>query len=320
MRPTLRQWAVALSLLALSIGTTTTLGAVWMVLLGAGPPPGPASATAGPELLPYLTPATIAQVWSDPRLLGLGLAFSLPALGILFCHEMGHWLACRYYRLPSTLPLFLPLPLGLGTLGAFIKIRSPIRTKRELFDVGIAGPLAGFVALVPFLILGMLWSEPVSVRTVDVAGPLPEGAGYLFLPGKSLALGLVSLAVHGPLGPDQVLRFHPFAVAAWFGLLATSLNLIPLGQLDGGHVLYSALGPLQRRLAFPLWLALAATAFLWLGWIVWCLLTLAMGLHHPPVIDERQPLDPKRRLLSWLTLLLLLLSFMPVPIRELVVY
>lgn len=312
---------MAICLLLLTLATTTTLGAVWMVLLGAGPPAEPGAAAAGPELLPYLTPSTLAHVWGDPGLLGLGLAFALPALGILLCHEMGHWLACRHYRLPSTLPLFLPLPLGLGTLGAFIKIRSPIRTKRELFDVGVAGPLAGFVALVPFLIVGVLWSEPVAVRTVEMAqGSLPDGAGYLFLPGESLALSLTSLAIHGPLGPDQVLRFHPFAVAAWFGLLATSLNLIPLGQLDGGHVLYSALGPLQRRLAFPLWLALAATAFLWLGWIVWCVLTLAMGLHHPPVIDERQPLDRRRRLVAWLTLVLFLLSFMPVPIRELIVY
>ena len=299
-----RQWAVAVLLFVATVGTTTTLGAVWMLWM---------SATRTTDLWPYLTPSTLARVWTDPELLSLGLAFALPALGILLCHELGHYLACRHYRLPATLPHFLPLPLGLGTLGAFIRIRAPIRTKRELFDVGVAGPIAGFVALLPFLFLGVAWSEPVAIeRATDTSVLHP----VLLLPGDNLALALVGRLLHGPLGPDEILQLHPFAVAAWFGLLATALNLIPLGQLDGGHILYAAVGPLQRRLAFPLWLGLVAITFLWLGWIVWCVVTLLMGLHHPPVRDEAEPLDRGRRWLAWLALLILAASFLPVPIEE----
>ncbi|MGD2116683.1 MAG: site-2 protease family protein, partial [Acidobacteriota bacterium] len=252
---------------------------------------------------------------SDPEILYLGLSFSLPALFILLCHELGHYLACRYYRLPATLPYFLPLPLALGTLGAFIRIRAMIRTKRELFDVGVAGPLAGFVALIPFLVLGVLWSEPVT------AADLPDGVyGSLLVPGDSLALSGLARAFHGPLGDDRILQLHPFALAAWFGLLATSLNLIPLGQLDGGHILYAAVGRIQRRLALPLWLGLLAVALLvWPGWGLWCIVTIAMGLRHPPVYDEQAPLDPARRGLAWVALAVFLLSFMPVPVVEILI-
>lgn len=300
------RWGLALALFALTLLTTTTMGAVWVLW---------SSTRRMTDLYPILSPKTVIGVWSDPELLRLGLLFSLPALFILLCHELGHYLACRHYRLPATLPYFLPLPIAMGTLGAFIRIRTPIRSKRELFDVGVAGPLAGFVALVPFLVLGVLWSEPIT------GADIPPGViGQLLVPGDSLALSGLGLLVHGPLAEGQILQLHPFALSAWFGLLATSLNLIPLGQLDGGHVLYAALGRLQRRIALPIWLALLATAlFLWPGWILWCVITMVMGLHHPPVVDEDQPLDRRRRLLAWAALVVFLLSFMPIPLGEVLI-
>ena len=305
--PARPRWLLAGVLLVLTFLTTTTMGAVWMLYT---------STRVMTELQLFMLPETVRQVWTDPALLRLGLAFSVPSLLILMCHEMGHYVACRRYRLPATLPYFLPLPLGTGTLGAFIRIRAAIRTKRELFDVGIAGPIAGFVALVPFLVAGVAWSEPVALATLP-----PEIGGLLLVPGRSLALEGLTALFHGPVGDDQVLQLHPFAFAGWLGLLATSLNLIPLGQLDGGHILYAALGRTQRRLALPLWLALLAVAvFVWPGWGLWCAITLIMGLHHPPVRDELEPLDPPRRRLAWVALAIFALSFMPVPIGEVLIY
>jgi len=300
-----RLWLAVLLFLLTGL-TTTTMGAVWILYT---------SAQATTELPLFLLPETVRQVWSDPALLSLGLQFSLPAMFILLCHEMGHYLACRRYRLPATLPYFLPLPLGIGTLGAFIRIRTPIRTKRELFDVGVAGPIAGFVALIPFLVLGVLWSDKIS------AAEIPPGVqGVLLVPGHSLALGGLARLIHGPLGDQQVLQLHPFALAAWFGLLATSLNLIPLGQLDGGHILYAALGRTQRTIAPLLWACLVAVAFLvWPGWGLWCVVTLVMGLRHPPVYDEAVQLDPVRRRIAWAALVIFLLSFMPLPIDQVLI-
>lgn len=278
------------------------MGAVWMLI---------ASTEQATALAPALTPETVLAVWTDPTLLRLGLSFSLPALVILLCHEAGHLWACHRHRLPATLPYFLPLPLGLGTLGAFIRIRTPIRDKRVLFDVGVAGPLAGFAALLPFLVLGIARSRVVPLSTLADLAP-----GYLLVPGKSLAiLGLARL-VHGPMPAESVLALHPFAMAAWLGLLATALNLIPLGQLDGGHILYAVFGRAQSRLAVPIWLALLAAVYVWWGWAVWVVVTLIMGLRHPPVRDETAPLSPGRRCLALLSLAIFVLSFMPIPIRE----
>lgn len=287
--------------------TTTTLGAAWFLWT---------RTDVSTELFPWLSPTTVIQVWTDPVLLRTGLAFSLPALAILLCHELGHYLACRYYRLPATLPYFLPAPIGIGTFGAFIRIRAPIRTKRELFDVGVAGPLAGFVALVPFLLYGVAHSEPVPLEVVEAG---EGGSAFLLLPGRSLALTLATRLFHGGLAAGETLHLHPFALAAWFGLLATAINLLPLGQLDGGHILYAVMGRLQRRLALPLWLGLGVAGLLWPGWLLWCLIAVVMGLSHPPVRDEAEPLDPVRHTLAAIALVILVLSFMPVPVSEVIV-
>lgn len=288
------RYGLALLLFGLTFFCTTTLGPVLAAWSRDGLPS---------NVYPLITPRLVAQVWTDPALLRLGLSFSLPVLIILFVHEMGHYLACRHYRLPSTLPYFLPLPAVLGTLGAFIRIRAPIRSKRELFDVGVAGPFAGFLALLPFLLYGVARSEPMPLRLAADAS--------LLLPGQCLAMELATRLFHGPLADGMVLRLHPFALAAWFGLLATAINLLPLGQLDGGHILYAAAGRWQRRLALPLWVALALAGVLWGGWVLWCVVIFAMGLYHPSVLDEATPLDNRRRALAIAALLILALSFMP---------
>jgi membrane-associated protease RseP (regulator of RpoE activity) len=288
------RYGLALLLFGLTFFCTTTLGPVLYVWSRDGLPP---------DVYPLLTPRLVAQVWGDAALLRLGLSFSLPVLTILLVHELGHYLACRRYRLPSTLPYFLPLPAVLGTLGAFIRIRAPMRTKRELFDVGVAGPLAGFVALLPFLLYGVARSQPA---------PLDVASGALRLvPGQCLAMEIVTRLYHGRLGDGQVLHLHPFALAAWFGLLATAINLLPLGQLDGGHILYAVAGRWQRRLALPLWVALALAGVLWGGWVLWCVVIFAMGLFHPAVVDEATPLDRGRRALAAVALLVLALCFTP---------
>jgi hypothetical protein len=293
------RYGLALTLLALTFFTTTTLGPLLAAWSQEGLPA---------DVFPLVTPRLVAQVWGDPAVLRLGLSFSLPVLTILLVHELGHYLACRRYRLAATLPYFLPLPMVLGTLGAFIRIRQPFRGKRELFDVGVAGPLAGFAALLPFLFIGIARSHPEPLT-------LAAGASRL-LPGSCLAMQLATLLFHGRLPPGTMLSLHPFALAAWFGLLATAINLLPLGQLDGGHVLYAVAGRWQRRLALPLWVALALAGMLWGGWVLWCVAIFIMGLRHPPVIDEATPLDRRRRILAGIALAVFVLSFTPYGANE----
>ncbi len=298
MRPDRPRYGRALLLFALTFLCTTTLSPV-MVLMS--------WTDVTTTLPPFLTPGVVSAVWRSPELLKIGLSFSIPALFILLCHELGHYIACRIYRIPCTLPFFLPVPVNFGTFGAFIRIKAPIHSKRQLFDVGVAGPIAGFVALIPFLLYGIAQSRPVS-------GTAGTGAMDLLLPGHCLAIQLAARLFHGPLAEGMILNLHPTAFAAWLGLFATSLNLLPLGQLDGGHILYAASGHLQRRLALPFWLALALLGFYWQGWLLWCVIVLVIGLRHPPVYDESLPLDRKRQALAWVALVIFVLSFMPVPI------
>jgi membrane-associated protease RseP (regulator of RpoE activity) len=301
-QPSISRWLLAIALFLLTLFSTTTLGATWYLAT---------RTDVVTDLVPILGPETIRRVWTQPVLIALGLAFSLPALLILLCHELGHYITCRAYRLRSTPPYFLPVPIGLGTLGAFIRIRSPIRTKRMLLDVGAAGPLAGFVALLPFLIYGVAHSRPARVALIDA--DLPGGL-QLLLPGNSLLMQLTVRAFHGPLEAGMVLDLHPFALAAWVGLLATGLNLLPLGQLDGGHILHASLGGMPRRLSLLLVGLLAAAGLFWPGWFLWCAIILVFGLRHPPVSEDSEPLDDKRRLVALLCLVIFVLVFMPVPI------
>ena len=218
---------------------------------------------------------------------------------------MGHYLACRRYGIDSTLPYFLPFPNMIGTLGAFIRIRSPIRRKQELFDIGAAGPLAGFLLALPALAYGLSRS-----RVTVEAG----GEGWLSL-GDPLLLKLLAEL----FSPDSsaAILLPPVAFAGWVGTLVTAFNLFPIGQLDGGHVVYALFGRRARLVAI---LALVAFVllgiFFWAGWFVWAVLILVVGLKHPPIWDEHAALSSSRKFLAAALVLVFVLSFIPDPIKD----
>ena len=245
------------------------------------------------------------SIWNSPELLLAGLPFSLTLLTILLAHELGHFWACQFHRIDASLPYFLPAPTLIGTFGAFIRIRAPIFSRRELFDVGVAGPLAGFAFLLPALGIGLAYSK--------VVPGIAEQGDLVF--GSPLLLWLASkLIFPGVAAAD--LYLHPVARAAWVGLLATALNLLPIGQLDGGHILYSFFGKQHRRLSqiFAIVLAAVGVIFGWLGWILWAGFFLWTGLRHPSIIDE-SPVGAGRIRVAAVALLILALSFTPVPVR-----
>lgn len=239
-----------------------------------------------------------------------GLWYSATILAILGAHEFGHYLACRYYNVDASLPYFLPAPILLtGTLGAFIRIREPIPTKPMLFDIGVAGPIAGFIVAVPALLVGISLS-PVTRLPDDFVG--------LSL-GEPLLFRLVSSLWWGPVPDGYSLNLHPIGFAAWFGLLATALNLFPIGQLDGGHISYAALGSRSTWVTLGT-LGLAVVLTFWsLSWLVWTVLMVAMifvfGPRHPRTADEGVPLDPVRRLIAVGAVVMFVLCFTPAPIE-----
>lgn len=262
----------------------------------------------------YITALGTRPLPPDYPLLSLlagGMWFSVPALLILGCHEMGHYFACRYYRIPATLPYFLPVPTLVGTFGAVIRMGVP-RTKNALFDVGIAGPIAGFVVVVPVAIYGI--SQSFVVR-------LPPNfslAGGFYLGDPYLLTGLQRL-FHGttPAGHDFVM--HPAGFAAWFGLLATAFNLFPAGQLDGGHIVHALVGRWSRYVTLvTLGILIVLGVVVSSSWIVWSLLLTVMavsfGLDHPPVDDEQRPIGRERIYLAIFAVVMFALSFTPVPI------
>jgi membrane-associated protease RseP (regulator of RpoE activity) len=246
------------------------------------------------------------QAYADPRVVQLSLVYTIVLIVILLGHEMGHYLACRHYRLEATLPFFIPAPTLIGTLGAFIKIRSPITQKKHLFDIGVAGPLVGFLLSLPALVYGLSLSRIVPA--------IPRDEALVF--GEPLLLKLVSGALfkNAPAGSDLFL--HPVGFAAWVGILLTSFNLFPIGQLDGGHVSYAFLGQRSKPLAkILLGVFLAMGVFFWVGWIVWALIILLLGTKHPRVNDEQESLSLSRRILGFVVIVIFVLSFSPAPIK-----
>ncbi len=235
-----------------------------------------------------------------------GLPFALTLLGILMAHEMGHYLACRYYRIQATLPYFIPFPNLIGTMGAFIRIRSPFQNRKSLFDVGIAGPLAGFALAVPAL----FFSLPLSKLT-----PMRPGLTY-FLFGESPLFKLVALAHHLEFPAGMDINYHPVAMAALVGLFATAINLLPVGQLDGGHLIYSVFGR-HHRLVSRLFVfgVVPCLMFFWIWWALWALIPLLLGIRHPPTMNDELSLDRPRKQLAVVALLVFLLSFSITPIR-----
>jgi len=242
-----------------------------------------------------------------------GCWYSVPILLILGAHELGHYVACRLYGVDASLPYFLPMPLLLtGTLGAVIRIRQPIPGKRALFDIGIAGPIAGFVVGIPVLLLGMYLSNVVPIPPDFRGGVIEFGEPLLFKAASWLRFGAV---------PDgYTVNMHPMVFAAWFGMLATALNLLPIGQLDGGHIAYAVLGNRSTAVTIVSVLALVALTVFWSQfWILWTVLSVVMlfvfGPRHPRVWDEAVPLDRRRLWLAVFAAVMFLLCFTPVPVE-----
>jgi membrane-associated protease RseP (regulator of RpoE activity) len=287
-----RLWPYLL-LFAATIYTTTAAGAGHYLSFyrGFGDAPNPFSAG---ELLTY------------------GLWYSVPILAILGCHELGHYYACRFYGVAASRPYFLPMPLLLtGTLGAFIRIRQPIPGKRELFDIGIAGPIAGFVVAVPLLFIGMYLSRIEEIP--------PDFQGELFWLGEPLLFKLAAWLTFGHVAEGFTVSMHPMAFAAWFGLLATALNLFPIGQLDGGHISYAVFGRKSSVVTLVMVACLIGLALWSMSWLVWAGLTILMlavfGRHHPPTPDEHLPLDPTRKAVAVFAVIMFILCFTPAPIE-----
>jgi membrane-associated protease RseP (regulator of RpoE activity) len=233
-----------------------------------------------------------------------GIPFAATLLGILVTHEFGHYLLSRIHRVPASLPLFIPGPPHfIGTFGAVIRMRSAIMNRRALFDIGVAGPIAGFIAAVVAIIIGLSLSHIV-----------PRSQTYGLQLGEPLLLQWFAWIMFGPIPPTHDIVLHPIAFAAWFGFFVTAINLLPLGQLDGGHVAFAVLGRRQRSLALatiPILIYLGLTG--WPGWILWVGLASLVGIAHPPVIDPDTVLGKRRRWVAWAALAIFIVTFAPVP-------
>src|SRR5580700_1303585 len=244
-----------------------------------------------------------------------GLSFSIPLMLILFAHEMGHYLVARRNNVDVTPPYFIPAPFPsiffIGTFGAFIRMRSPARTRRVMFDIGAAGPWAGAVLAVLAVAIGLKLSD---VSPLDASGGGPQL-------GNSILFWAVSYAVLG-VDPNSVnVNLHPIAFAGWIGLLVTTLNLLPVGQLDGGPVVYVLFGRWHRTIARLFIVAcvlmvvvpLSMGSAYWGGWLFWVVFLFFLGLGHPATVDADTPLDPRRRAFAWATIALFIVTFSPVP-------
>jgi len=248
-----------------------------------------------------------ADPFSDPRTILQGLPFAVTLMSILLFHEMGHYLLARRHGVPATLPYFLPgPPLFIGTFGAFIRLKSSPANRRALFDVGAAGPWAGALLAIPAVMLGLSLSE---VRPLN---PFTEGGIVL---GDSVLFSALTHLILQVSADDVTIILHPIALAGWFGLFVTFLNLLPVGQLDGGHVAYSLFGRSHRWISRFAVVGILLLGFQgWEGWFFWVVLLFLLGIDHPPTMDLASPLDPRRRLYAWSTIGLFILTFMPVPI------
>ena len=239
--------------------------------------------------------------------LRLGIPFSTAVLLILLVHELGHYFAARRHGMDVTLPFFIPMlpPFPFGTMGALIKMRSAIISRRMLLDIGAAGPIAGFCVALPLTVYGLHGSS------------WGESSMQFFTTGGSLLFNWLANIIIGPAPQDGlVLQLSSVAFAGWIGFFVTAMNLVPLGQLDGGHIAYALFGKHHRKIAYGVFLSLLALGYLWSGWFFWAFIILFfIKLRHPPVIDETIKLGPGRILIGLITLAIFILTFMPLPIE-----
>lgn len=252
----------------------------------------------------------IKAIASDPSLMLKGLPYALGLMVVLGTHELGHYLTARYYKIRSTLPYFIPMPLFLGTFGAFIQMRSPVPNRKALFDVSVAGPLAGFLMTLPILIWGLTQSQIVTLS--DKTGLLNHNA---LNPRYSILLALISKLVLGSkLQPGMGIDLHPLAVAGFLGLIVTALNLMPVGQLDGGHIVHAMFG---QRTAIVVGqiarLCLLLLSLIQSEFLLWAIIVLFLPLIDEPALNDVSELDDKRDFLGLLTMALLILIVLPLP-------
>ena len=294
---------VQILLFALTLATTTLVGAENYAFF----------TLDYSQVVALMKAETLASVIQERFSLVSGLWYSLTILGILGCHEMGHYLACLYYNIVATRPYFLPLPPSgftmTGTLGAFIRVRSRFPDKVALFDVGVAGPIAGFVVAVPTLFAGIAMSR------VELIPPDMPTTVWL---GEPLLFKLAQWMMLGPIPDGYTVTMHPMAFGAWFGLLATALNLFPIAQLDGGHISYAVFGHRSVKITYAtIAVAIALTIFS-LSWLVWTALMLLMlkliGPHHPPTLDDEAPLGRARLVVAVVAAVIFAVCFTPEPI------
>lgn len=244
--------------------------------------------------------------FSDLGELAKGFPFSFTLMAILLTHEMGHYLTSRYHGVDATLPYFIPappFPFIIGTFGAFIRMRSPIMNKRALLDIGASGPIAGFIVSIFAVALGLHYSQIMEADHL-------AGIGL----GSPLVFEFISYLVIGSVAEGFDVLLHPIAFAGWIGLFITALNLIPIGQLDGGHVVYAILGRHHRTVSLCMvGLLIVMGIFGWPGWILWAVLPLFLGIGHPPIIQPEEYLDSSRRTIGWITLFIFVICFTPLP-------
>jgi Zn-dependent protease len=305
--PPAERWWLHVLLFVLTLVTATAAGARFL-----GREPFPlALAPAGPIALPV-------PVGLDPAALWTGLVFSVPLIAILLGHELGHYLLARRHGVDVSPPYFIPSPRlnAIGTFGAFIRLRSPIVNRAVLLDVGAAGPLVSFVLSLPVLVVGLMLSTPARF-----AGDAPPTQFAVYFGNDPIFVGgsLIVHAANALLGhPGDVLILHPLAFAGWLGLFVTALNLVPLSQLDGGHILYALVRGRQPAIGVAFLAMLVALGAWWPGWWVWAVLILLLGrgtIRHPPVFDAAYPLDRRRRRAGWACVAIFVLTFVVVPFR-----
>lgn len=286
-----RLW-LHLLLLGLTALTTTTLGARLAFNFQNNLPPFDLEH----DLMVFV------QVFRDPSILVAGLPYSVALLLILCAHEFGHYLACVYYQIEASLPFFMPAPTFIGTFGAFIRFRSPVKSRRELFDVGVAGPLAGFLFTIPALGIGLALSKVV---------PGIGSQGEMQL-GTPLVMRAIELWLFPGAGAADI-YLHPVARAAWVGMLATALNLLPVGQLDAGHMVYACFGERHRWVSLAVIVLMIPLGFVYPPWWIYAAILFFVGRRHFAVFDN-SPLDRGRWLLLGLTVLVFVLCFVPAPV------
>ncbi|MDA8434146.1 MAG: site-2 protease family protein [Nitrospiraceae bacterium] len=241
----------------------------------------------------------------DPLKLSRGLPFSITLMVILLSHESAHYFASKKHRVLATLPYFIPAPSVFGTLGAFIKMKSPITTKNALMDIGASGPIAGFVVSVLACAVGLSMSKVVPVAAVT--------DGFMF--GPSLLFYGMAKVFLGNIPPDYGVSMNPIAFAGWIGFFVTSLNLIPIGQLDGGHIAYALMGEKHAKMSKVLiGVLFVMGVVLYEGWLVWAVLLIVLGFRHPPIVYSDIPLDHRRRIVGWIALAIFVLTFTPIPV------